>query len=188
MSQESEILVHSSASAQSIKFSQNLFKFFNYLKPSEFKRKKHLENTFEKLTISIPAKLNHIAEMEDFMDRLYEHLPKNGMLFYRVKIATLETVRSIIFLNRHRDRNIEVSFMKMKKQIEITISCASENKKHYALWTPLPCNEFDLEDRIARFFVMKRFSDKVSFFGEGTGVVMFFRLSARANKNKKFYL
>lgn len=193
MSQKSEILVqHLDAPTQCInnlalclKLFPKLFQFFNSFKPSELKRRKDLANTFGKLTVSIPAKTSHIREVKDFMDSLYEHLSESEMLFFRIKIAVLETVRCIVFLNRRRDRHIEVSFVKMKKHIEITISCTSKNKKHYAPWTPLPWNEFDLEDRMGRFGFMKRFSDKVSFFGEGTGVVMSFRLSARVRKNKR---
>lgn len=197
MFKKSENLIHSDASTstQSINnllpcfnMYSKLFQSLNSLKPSKFKRTNDPANTFEKVKISIPAKINHIAEMEYFMDNLYEHLSGGGMLFYRVKVATLETVRCIILLNKRRDRNIEVTFVKMRKKIEITISCASKNKKHYAPFTPLPCNEFDLKDRGARFFSMKCFSDRISFFGEGTGVVLIFRRSARAKKNNKFYL
>lgn len=160
-------------------------KLLEPLKPSGFFKNKQSSDNIERLEISIPAKLSSVIEVEAFTDSLYEYLYSRGLLFYRIKVAVLDAVNYIIWANRRRDRNIKVAFVKMEKQIEVTISCASKNKKHYALRTPLPCNEYDLEDRGAYLYLVKRYPDKISFSNEGTEIILSFRSSAKAKKNKK---
>ena len=194
MEHKSEILIQSELTriVQIKNFINNSATCFNLwckllesLKSSRLLKSEESSNNIEQLEVSIPAKSNSVIEVEAFTDSLYEYLHSRGLLFYRIKTAILDVVHYIIWANRRRDRNIKVAFVKMEKQIEVTISCASKNKKHYALRTPLPCNKYDFEDRSAYLYLVKRYSDKILFSNEGTEIILSFRSSAKAKKNKK---
>ena len=126
-------------------------------------------------TIKIASALQHISEVEHFLNAIFKDLRFSRKIYCRIYLAVTEAVNNAIIHGNDKNRSkfVSISFTDAKNKFIVQVEDEGSGF-NYAI-VPDPCDPNNIRKESGRgIFIMKQYADKVFFDQNGSTVQLIF--------------